>query len=106
MSLAKLYGKYVNILKTMPIPKGLPETEAEAFRVEMDKLAIPMEEKGVETMAEALNTAKRLKLRDGTIAKVQKELDKLNMKTISDEEIQLSAPDIIVPQYKRKVVGS
>ncbi|MCB9025108.1 MAG: hypothetical protein H6625_02215 [Bdellovibrionaceae bacterium] len=72
----------------------------------MDKLIFPMEEKGVETMAEALNQAKRLKLRDGTVTLVQQELDKLNMKAITEEEAELEVPDILVPQVIRKAVGS
>ncbi|MCB0357044.1 MAG: hypothetical protein KDD40_08560, partial [Bdellovibrionales bacterium] len=105
VSLSKLYGKYVNTLKTIPLPSGLPETDAPAFRTEMDKLAIPMEEKGVETMVEALNQAKRLQLRDGTIANVQRELDKLNMRDVKEIDVELTTPDVIVPQYKQKVVG-
>lgn len=106
VKLAKLYGKYVQTLKNMDLPSGLPETDVPAFRAEMDKLIFPMEEKGVETMAEALNQAKRLKLRDGTVTLVQQELDKLNMKAITEEEAELEVPDILVPQVIRKAVGS
>lgn len=104
--LAKLYGKYVDILKNIPLPKGLPESDAVPFRAEMEKLAIPMEEKGVETMAEALNQAKRLKLRDGTVSLVQRELDKLNMKPTTDEVVELATPELLVPQLKTQVVES
>ena len=96
----------IGIIGINAFTKSEAEAEVPAFQAEMEKLALPMEEKGVDTMVEALNTAKKLKMRDGTIARVQKELDKLNMKPVSNEVIEISTPDIVVPQYKQKVVGS
>lgn len=103
--LSKLYEKYVKTLKQMPIPGGLPESEVASFKLEMEKLAMPMEEKGVDTMAEALSQAKRLKFRDGTIAKVQVELDRLNMINNKTEVLPLVPPRILLPKYFKKVVG-
>ena len=102
--LSKLYQSYVNTLKNMPIPAGLSETDAPAFQAEMQKLVMPMEEKGVETMAEALTQAKRLGLRDGSVALVQHELNLLNMKKEEKPSLAIDTPIIAVPKIQE--VGS
>jgi len=105
VQLSKLYEKYVYTLKNMPIPSGLPENEADAFRKEMDKLALPIEEKGVETMAEALNQAKKFNLKDGSIGEIYSELNRMNMQknTLPKSEIEVPAPAL--PKVLKKVVG-
>lgn len=76
--LAKCYLQYSDALRLMPIPKGLPEEETQAFKAEMEKLAIPMEEKGIETLVEAYNLTKGLSLSDEIIGNLQDDMKKLN----------------------------
>jgi len=99
-ALSKLYTSYVNLLKNMPIPRGLQESEVPAFKAEMNKLGFPLEEKGVDTMAEALNQAKKLRLHDGSIPRVQHELDLLNMKNGPSPFVQVDEPPMVVPTAK------
>ncbi|MCB0340717.1 MAG: hypothetical protein H6626_08900 [Pseudobdellovibrionaceae bacterium] len=103
--LAHLYGSYVTAIRTMPLPEGVPQEEETAFRAEIDNLAIPMEEKSVQTMAQALNEARRLQLHDGTVPKIQGELDQLNMRPKKESLVKFSQPGIVVPVFK-EAVGS
>lgn len=98
--LAGLYQQYVKDLKTMPLPQGLGEADETVFREEISQLAIPLEEKSVETMAKALETAKDLKLRDGTIADLRRSLDELNMKSSQRFQMNSVVPQMSVPVVK------
>lgn len=95
--LSGLYTHYVEALRTMPMPKGLSSQDQDVFKAEMDRLAIPLEEKGVETMAQALSSAKKFNLRDGTIAEIQKDLDKMNMQAPQEMHLPMSAPQVSLP---------
>jgi TolA-binding protein len=105
VQLALLYNKFVNVLKTMPVPSGLPEADIASFKNEIEKLVIPMEEKSVDTMSEALNFSKKMKIRDGSISKIQQELNKLNLIPTHNLEDDLATPKMILPFHTKKVVG-
>lgn len=97
--LAACYTHYVSSLRNMPMPEGLSPQEQEALRTELHRLAIPLEEKGVDTIAQALESAKSLGLRDSSVADLQAELDRVNMsakKTVLPLEI--TEPEVVVPR--------
>lgn len=95
--LSNCYSHYVKALKEMSVPAGLSAAEATEFKAELERLAVPLEEKGVETLAQAVTTAKKFKLYDGTVAKMQKELNRANLKKVDEYEIQVGTPAAVVP---------
>jgi hypothetical protein len=87
----------------MPIPGGLEAKEGVAFRQEMEKLAIPLEEKSVDTLAQALSAAQKLKLRDGSVAHLQLKLNRANMVKEEVTDIKLKAPAAVLPDFSSEV---
>jgi hypothetical protein len=79
IGLAKLYGEYARDMRAMKL-KGVEEKDATAFYQEIENLVIPMEEREVETLAQALEAAKELQLGSSYIVRIRKEMDRLNMK--------------------------
>jgi cellulose synthase operon protein C len=57
--LSDLYADYSRAVSTMELPAGVSEEETAAFRAEMKKLSIPMEEKSFETLALAAKEARK-----------------------------------------------
>ncbi len=98
--LAGLYQQFVEDLKTMPLPEGLGEADESVFREETSQLSIPLEEKSVETMAKALEAAKDLQLRDGKIADLRQQLDRLNMKSSQRFKMDSVLPQVALPVVK------
>ncbi len=96
--LSHSYSSYVKALKGMPIPEGLSQDEGAAFQSELQQLAVPLEEKGVETMAQALEVARKARLRDGTLARLQRSLDELNMKKTTEVLVEYKKPELVLPQ--------
>ncbi len=102
--LANCYTQYVQALKTMPSPEGLSTAEEKQFHEELTKLAIPLEEKGVDTIAQALETAKKMKLFDGSVASLQAQLDQMNLKQTTTMKVEFQPPATVLP--KATGVGS
>ncbi len=100
--LAGCYDHFVKALREMPLPTGLTASDEPIFRNELENLAIPMEEKSVDTIAQALAAAKRMQLRDGTIADLQSELDQLNMRQRQELHVEVVAPEITLPSFPRR----
>ncbi len=78
-NMAAMYKDYVADLQSMPTPRGLDEKEALEFKGQLEQIAFPMEEKSVDTYSQALVTAKSLKLRDGSVSRLQDVIDSINM---------------------------
>ncbi|RYZ77028.1 MAG: tetratricopeptide repeat protein, partial [Proteobacteria bacterium] len=78
--LANCYLDYAAQVRGMDL-KGVSEADLQAFRGETEQLVVPMEEKGIESMNQALDAAKKAQLREGQIAEIQMEVNKLNMKS-------------------------
>lgn len=96
--LADCYLDYSKSVRSMPLPSGLTDADAQAFKAETEQLTIPMEEKGIESMAQALETAKKAQLRGGEIAELQNEVNRLNMKPSDGPQIKVAGPQIYVPR--------
>lgn len=98
--LAKCYLQYSEALHTMVMPKGLPDDEAQAFKAEMEKLAIPMEEKGIETLVQAYNLAKGLGLEEQIIRDLQNDMKRLNQTFAEiNPDVKLKNAPINLPHY-------
>ena len=84
----------------MTITSTMSEAEQQAFKGEIEQIAIPMEEKGIESKNQALETARKAELRDGQIADLQTEVNKLNMKTNLVAAIKVQAPQVYLPRFR------
>ena len=99
-SFERLYGcyaSYVKALKEMPVPGGLTEADAQAFRAEIDNLVIPLEEKSVDTLAQAVKFARGQQFLDGTAARLEGELNKLNGQASGNLVPEIEKPGIVLP---------
>ncbi|MBK9041439.1 MAG: tetratricopeptide repeat protein [Bdellovibrionales bacterium] len=101
--LSDLYRHFVNSLRGMELPEGLESRDEPVFREEMEKLAIPLEEKSVEALAQSLELSRKLKIRDGSVARLQQKLNQANM--ISDEmpRVDILAPAPVLPAFSQEV---
>lgn len=102
--LAGCYQRFVDDLKSMPLPAGLSPSDEAVFRNEISNLSIPLEEKSVETMAKALEKAKDLELRDGTIADLRERLDALNFRQGQRLQVPIQGAPVTLPTPGR--IGS
>jgi TolA-binding protein len=99
--LAGCYLDYSTTLKEMQLNGGVSEADQAAFKAEVDQLAVPMEEKGIESMTQALEAAKKAKLREGQVADLQSEVDRLNMKVETAlPKFETRMPAVYVPHLK------
>ena len=101
--LAQSYAHYIKSLKEMPTPKGLPENQINLFKSELTNLILPMEDKEVETIHQALQIAKAMELRSGHIPELQKKLDSLNMVKTKSVDVAMTELDIVVPAFREGV---
>jgi hypothetical protein len=97
--LAGLYRSYAESVRAISAPEGTSAKDIEAFQSELERLAVPLEEKGIESLAQSLEAAKKLGLHDGTVGEIQAELDKANMKKPSPPLPPPSLPGAYVPRY-------
>jgi hypothetical protein len=93
-----MYDHYVQAVRKMEFSAALKPEEKEALEQEFEKLTTPIEEKAVETQSEALKQAKKLELRDGTIAQIQIELNRLNMRATDNANFEIEIPHIVLPR--------
>jgi hypothetical protein len=97
--LAGCYLDYSKTVRAMELPSSVSAADAEAFKNEIEQLAIPMEEKGIEAIGQALETAKKAQLRSGEIAALEIELGKLNMKPVEPGVTTVAKPEIYLPRF-------
>lgn len=95
--LANCYVHYVDALKTMPLPGGLSAGDEAAFRDEISKLAIPLEEKAIETLQEGIKAAKRLRVDSPHVMEMRNALVKMNMPLPATNELEISDPGMALP---------
>lgn len=93
------YSHFVTALKEMPTPTGLNAEDAKAFRNEISNMVIPLEEKSVDTLAQAVQFARKQPTIDGTAARLEAELDRVNQKAPSSYQAALSEPEVMVPSF-------
>lgn len=92
------YSSYVKALKEMPAPAGLTPADEAAFRGELERLVIPLEEKSVDTLAQALTFARKQQFLDGTVARLEAELNRINQQQNKVNIMpELRLPAMVVP---------
>ncbi len=91
------YAHYVEALRDMPTPTGVSDSEATAFRQELGTLVIPIEEKSVDTLAQAVQFANKQTFLDGRAAHLADLLAKVNHQTTTNVSLALHKPTPVVP---------
>jgi TolA-binding protein len=95
--LYQCYDHYVTALKTIPPPDGMSPAEVQAFNQELQNLIMPLEEKGVDTLAQALSFAKKNRILDGTIVRLEDELAKANRQPATVTHVAVTMPSMLFP---------
>jgi SMC interacting uncharacterized protein involved in chromosome segregation len=103
--LSESYAHYVDSLRKMEVTGDIKKEELAALRKELENLAMPIEDKRVDVLNEALSAAKRLELRDGSIAKIQQEINRLNMKRSPSNSIAIQIPPPMLPRQIQTLGG-
>ncbi|HAG91230.1 MAG TPA: hypothetical protein DCL41_05130, partial [Bdellovibrionales bacterium] len=98
--LYECYSHYVDALKTMPTPQGLSGEDAQVFRNEVQNLIIPLEEKSVDTLAQALRFARKNQMLDGSIQNLERELASVNQRADQASTLEFIKPQIVIPHWK------
>lgn len=91
------YTHYVKALKEMPTPGGLSEEDNVAFRNEIGNLVVPLEEKAVDTLAQAVQFSRKHSSIDGNAARLEAELDRVNQQANSSLAVPLTEPQMMLP---------
>ncbi len=91
------YAHFVKALKEMPTPTGLSKEDNEAFRAEISNLIVPLEEKSVDTLAQAVQFARKQSTIDGNAARLEAELDRVNQTVGTSFTVPLTEPQMMVP---------
>ena len=95
--LHKCFDHYVTALKSIPVPEGMTEAESASFKKELENLEIPLEEKGVEALAQAAAFAKKNQMYDGPADRLADESAAVNRQTQLVRHVALSEPSPVVP---------
>ena len=104
--LADLYVDYSKTVRMMKLPADVPESDQKAFSAEIEQIALPMEEKGIEALSQAVDAAKKIARLDGLAGELQRRLDRLNMKSESaNEKIEVESLPRVVPGFNWKLLG-
>ncbi len=91
------YASYVKALKEMPTPAGLTKEDDAAFRGEIANLVVPLEEKSVDTLAQAVKFSRQQQFLDGTTARLEGELAKLNQQQQTNLVPKVEQPELALP---------
>jgi len=97
-ALARCYGEYARALRLVPESVDAPQNEKEALSREIESLAAPMDEKYVESIAQAYEQAKKFHLFDHRVRDLKVELDKLNFKQDPRSPVVARLPAAVVPR--------
>ncbi|MBX9768837.1 MAG: hypothetical protein K2X47_16310 [Bdellovibrionales bacterium] len=97
--IAFCFGHFVEAVRNMSLGSQVSEKDLQAFKSEIEQLAAPMEEKQVEAVQTALKVATTLRFRDGRIAEIQRELNRLNMVKETVEPVNLTPAQVLLPQF-------
>lgn len=93
--LADCYLHYSQAVRAMPLPQNLPENDLQALKAELDGLVVPMEDKGIDTLSQALDAARKFSMHDGSIVEIQNAINQVNMKKAGF--VDVSVPTIVLP---------
>ncbi len=74
----------------------MPQEEMDALQDELEKVTLPMEDKAVETLSQAIEHAKKFNLRDGTLATLNNDMNAINLRPLAPQ-FEVKAPARFVP---------
>jgi len=104
--LAELYIDYSKTVRSMKLPADVPESDQKAFAQEIEQIALPMEEKGIEALSQAVDAAKKTARLDGLAGDLQRRLDRLNLKSDgTQEKVNVEPLPRVVPGFSWKLLG-
>ena len=89
----------------MAFPADVPEADQQAFAKEIESIAMPMEEKGIEALSQAIDAARKSGRLDGLAGNLQEKLDRLNMKADATPKVEVEALPRLVPAFNWKMLG-
>ncbi len=95
--LARCYEKFSSALNSIPAPADASEADKKKFSLEMENMALPIEERNAETLQVALKQAKTFNLHDETVSKIQAELNRLSKRSKQQTVVELSTPENVLP---------
>ncbi len=96
--LSSLYNHYVAALRRLAPPPQLSPKEMEQLTNELEQLAIPLEEKGVESLSQALALAVKAEMRTGVIQRLRQGLEKLNHRKSNLLSVHPGEPPLSLPE--------
>ena len=102
--LSGCFEHYVTALRAIRLEESVSVADRKVFANEIESLVVPMEEKAVESMAQAVQQAEKARFFDKTASDLRQELKRLNMQSDRISEIQVQSPDIAVPQFSGESV--
>ncbi len=103
--LSSCYIHYAHSLKTVQLSGEVSAADKAAFQKEIENLVIPMEEKGIDSLNQALQASKKFHFFNQTVVEIQRDLDKLNMKTEPLPLGQVQTPPMYLPRRNLKFGG-
>lgn len=89
------FDHYVTSLKTIPTPEGFSPADTQAFQKELQNLIMPLEEKSVETLSQAVAFAKKNRMFD-QIPRLEAALAKANGQAVT-HSVAVMEPAVVVP---------
>ncbi len=95
--LYQCFEHYVTALKSIPAPAGFSPADSQAFQKELQNLIIPLEEKGVDTLAQALAFAKKHQMMDGSMDRLETELAVANHQPQLANHVAITEPAMALP---------
>jgi TolA-binding protein len=98
--LAGCYLDYAKSVRGISLGAQASASDQAAFKDEIEKIAMPMEEKGIEAMSQALEAARKAQIRDGQIAEIYREIDRLNMKVNPVPLVKAVEPVVYLPVFR------
>jgi len=103
--LAGCYLHYSQALKGLKVTGEVSAADRAAFQKEIENLTIPMEEKGIDSLNQALQAARKFHLYNQSVVEIQAELDKLNLKAEALPLKPVQLPPVYLPQRKMRFGG-
>lgn len=103
--LAELYLDYASTVKGMKLPADVPESDQKTFQAEIEQIVLPMEEKGIEALNQAVEAAKKHSLLDGKAGQLQARLDRLNLRGDLAMKVEIQKLPRLVPGFKKRLLG-
>ncbi len=105
VKLADLYLDYSKVVKGMTLPADVPAADQKAFQKEIEQIVLPMEEKGIEALSQAIEASKKAGTLDGTTGRLQEKLDAVNMRSSGVPAVEVEALPRLGPTFERRSVG-